>query len=447
MGMKKLMTCIGVDRSVLYALAGRGWNLVSGVATLLLVARNLTLDEQGYYYTFASLLAMQIFFELGMSTVVLQFASHEVAHLTWTDAGTLVGDPTAKTRLRSLIVLMFKWYGVIAILFVLVIAPVGFVFFSTNSAESLVNWHWAWIWLVLSTAINVFLMPFLSILEGCGRVMAVSRMRLYQNIIGSMAAWTVLLLGGGLLAMPAMSTGLAIVVLIWLWMTNKDFFRNILMHEYSGIGVNWRKEIWPFQWKIAISWLSGYFIFQLFTPILFVYRGSIEAGQMGMSISIANALISIAIAWMNTKAPIFGSFVARKDYVGLDKLFAISFSRSLIFMVILGAGLCLFNYIIHAYSVSFSARILDPFSFLLLVVATIFVYVTYALATYLRAHKEDPFLILSLISAALIGSSTILFVDEYGATGLMLAYAMVYAVVGVGGGSYIFYSKRRDWHE
>lgn len=444
--MKKLLGYLGVDRAILYALAGRGWGLISGIATLFLVVQYLTLDEQGYYYTFASLLAMQIFFELGMSTVVLQFSSHEVAHLTWSSAETLVGDVSAKSRIRSLIVLMAKWYGVVAILFVIVVVPAGWIFFSANSSKSLVEWHFAWVWLVISTSVNVFLMPFLSILEGCGRVASVSRMRLYQNIFGSVAAWVVLLAGGGVFAMPVMSTGFALVVLAWLWKTKKAFFRDLLLTGEVGVRICWKSEIWPFQWKIALSWLSGYFIFQLFTPLLFSFRGSIEAGQMGMSLSIANALIGVAIAWMNAKASSFGSLVAKRDYSSLDKVFALAFSRSLALMLILGAVLCFVNYFIHVRFIEFSSRILDPIPFFLLVIATIFVYVTYAQAAYLRSHKEDPFLVISLISALVIGCSSVLLVKQYGATGLMMVYASVYAVIGVGWGSSIFFSKRREWH-
>jgi hypothetical protein len=33
--------------------------------------------------------------------------------------------------------------------------------------------------------------------------------------------------------------------------------------------IDWWKEVWPFQWRIAISYACGFFIFQLFNPVLF----------------------------------------------------------------------------------------------------------------------------------------------------------------------------------
>ena len=139
--------------------------MISGLVTLLLVVRFLSPDEQGYYYTFASLLAMQVLFELGMSFVVMQFASHEMAQLTWVHEGIVEGDKLAKGRLRSLLVLVTKWYGVIAVLIVVVILPAGWIFFSVTYPQSKVNWQIAWIWLVLAAAINICFMPLLALLE------------------------------------------------------------------------------------------------------------------------------------------------------------------------------------------------------------------------------------------------------------------------------------------
>ena len=444
--MKKIMTYMGVDRAVAYTLAGKGWSLFSGLLTLLLVVRYLTPDEQGYYYTFASLLAMQLIFELGMSYVVMQFASHEMAKLFWTDKGIIEGDDQAKARLRSLLVLVTKWYGVIAMLIILVILPIGWMFFSINHLHSNVNWHVAWVWLVFGAAINIIFLPILSLIEGCGHVTEIALLRMYQSVIGSLAAWVILIGGGGLLAMPAMSTGLAVTIFIWLWRTKRTFIKNLLTYKaVAKDGINWKTEIWPFQWKLGLSWLSGYFIFQLFTPVLFAYHGAAEAGKMGVSFSIASALMSIAMAWMNTQAPKFGTLISRKDYNKLDQIFALTLTRSLVVMGVIGITLCLVNYLAHIENFKYSNRILEPLPFSLLILATVFNYITYAQSAYLRAHKEEPFLVISLISAGLIAVLTIALGKEYGSLGIMAGYLAVCSLVGLCFGSVIFISKRKQW--
>ena len=56
------------------------------------------------------------------------------------------------------------------------------------------------------------------------------------------------------------------------------------------------QEIFPFQWKIALSWISGYLIFQLFNPVLFATEGSKIAGQMGMTMVAISGISSISIS-------------------------------------------------------------------------------------------------------------------------------------------------------
>jgi len=79
--IEQLRKLSAVDRSVGYALLWRSWMAVAGLCTLPLIVRQLSLVEQGYYYTFASIAAAKVFFELGLGTVLTQFASHERAAL------------------------------------------------------------------------------------------------------------------------------------------------------------------------------------------------------------------------------------------------------------------------------------------------------------------------------------------------------------------------------
>ena len=78
---RHLRTGLGIDRAIGFTILARGWASVAGLVTVALIARFLSPSEQGYYYTFGSLIALQIVFELGFSFVILQMASHERAHL------------------------------------------------------------------------------------------------------------------------------------------------------------------------------------------------------------------------------------------------------------------------------------------------------------------------------------------------------------------------------
>src|SRR5271163_895400 len=94
----RLKHFIGLDRAIAWTLAARLWSMAAGIATLLLIAHYLSPAQQGYYYTFASLVALQVFFELGFSYVVLQLASHERAQLTIAD-NEVLGNSISQARL------------------------------------------------------------------------------------------------------------------------------------------------------------------------------------------------------------------------------------------------------------------------------------------------------------------------------------------------------------
>ncbi|MEO1984587.1 MAG: hypothetical protein ABGZ24_29075, partial [Fuerstiella sp.] len=107
--LKKIGHHLGVDTAVGYAVAARGWQLLTGQLTMLLIVFCLTEVEQGYYYAFFYLLAMQIFVELGLHVVIISVASHEWSQLRIVD-DQVAGDPHALSRLASLSRMAARWY-------------------------------------------------------------------------------------------------------------------------------------------------------------------------------------------------------------------------------------------------------------------------------------------------------------------------------------------------
>jgi len=82
---------LGLDKAIGYTILGRAWASLAGLVTVALIAHLLSPAEQGFYYTFGSLIALQIIFELGFSFVILQMASHERAHLTISEDDEISG--------------------------------------------------------------------------------------------------------------------------------------------------------------------------------------------------------------------------------------------------------------------------------------------------------------------------------------------------------------------
>jgi len=72
---------LGIDGAILYTTSARIIQAGGGIVTAFLLARFLSKEEQGFYFTFASVLAIQIFFELGLGGILTQFVAHEMAHI------------------------------------------------------------------------------------------------------------------------------------------------------------------------------------------------------------------------------------------------------------------------------------------------------------------------------------------------------------------------------
>jgi len=77
-----LLHLVGVDRAVGYAVLGNLTSLILGPVTVLLIAMRFSPEIQGYYYTFGSLVALQVLFEMGLGQAIIPFASHEWSSLS-----------------------------------------------------------------------------------------------------------------------------------------------------------------------------------------------------------------------------------------------------------------------------------------------------------------------------------------------------------------------------
>lgn len=443
---KRVLHWLGIDRAIGFTIMARGWASFAGLVTVALIARFLSPAEQGYYYTFGSLIALQIVFELGFSLVILQMASHERAHLTIELPGSVSGDSVAHARLASVLQKTVRWYTAAALFLAAFLITAGWHFFSAHQhAGEMVAWRFPWCIAAVAATITFQLDPILSFMEGCGFVANVARLRLAQAVTGSTLAWVVLAGHHGLFAPAMIIIGNASVASIWIF-RKRHLLLPLLRHEIGEHNIHWMREVWPFQWRIAVSWLSGYFIFQLYNPVLFAFRGPVEAGQMGMSLSLTSALLSIAVSWINTKAAPFGAMIARRDFEQLDRIFFLSVKQAL--AVCAAGALTVWLGVIYMdwAHIRLAHRVLEPVSLGMVLVTAPINVVVFAQATYLRAHKQEKFLLNSVLGAVLVGLSTYFLGKSYGAFGVALGSLVIAVVVGLPFATYVFSKYRRIWH-
>lgn len=442
---------LGVDKAIFYTLLSRGLSISTALFTIFFIAKNLSPEEQGFYYTFGSIVALQVFFELGLTGIITQFVAHEASHLKLNSEYRMDGEEKYRSRLSSLLRFCAKWYLIVAILVFVALGVFGSIFFSKYSVEHKdIEWFLPWILLAVGTAFNLLLSPITAFLEGLGKVKEVAQLRFVQQIVHPIVVWGGLSIGGKLFVSGADAFVRVFVVAVII--AKSPFFRILknIWNDFGSEAVLYMKEIFPYQWRIALSWVSGYFIFQLFNPVLFASEGAKVAGQMGMTLAALNGLQALTQSWINTKVPRLSGFIALKDYKNLDLLFSKTMKQMMLIGTLAIVGFVSVIYIIQSRDISFLGMQIGD-RFLPIIPLCLMAWSSWTMvpvspwATYLRCHKKEPLLLNSVVMGILCCLSTIVFGKIYGLYGITIGFASL-RIISLSWIYYTYKTKKREWH-
>jgi O-antigen/teichoic acid export membrane protein len=449
--IKKTASKLGMDKSIAYSSSARIVQAVTGMVSIFFVSRYLSGVEQGFYYTFGSIVAIQLFFELGLNGIITQYSAHEASHLTWVDPYTLEGEKRYKSRLASLLHFTVKWFKVVSLAFFIILLIVGFLFFSLYREDSGdVSWKIPWLLISTGASINLFFAPILAMLMGLGKVKEISKIQFFQQLILPLSAWIGLMLDFRLYVVGISSLLSGVLVLVYIYSTS---FKKIIGNLWAVTiteKVNYRKEIFPYQWKIALSWVSGYFIFQLFNPVLFATEGPVVAGQMGMTLAVLNGIQAFSMSWLGTKVPLYSKLIALKDYFQLDTIFNKTLKQMSLVCLGLLAIMFLSIFVIRQIGIKvgdnyLGDRFLDYIPMFLMMIPLFINQFVNSWATYLRCHKQEPFLINSICGGILCCLSTVFLGKYYGVLGVTGGYCLI-TLSFMFWGYWIYKTKKREWH-
>lgn len=439
-----VLSRFGVDRAIGFTILHRAWGLLAGPATLIFVIAFLTPAEQGFYYAFAGVLGLQIFFELGLGFVVMQTVSHLMADLR-VEGNVLLGAQASAGRLGRLLADVLRWYGLACAAFIGVILLSGFWFFTQSPGNEQVHWQLPWLLVVPVFGFSILANACFSFLEGMGLVADVAFARLVQSVIGLVALCLLFALGAKLMALVALHAVNLIVSTSWIVWRRGRLLRQVWSQRAPAGAIGWRQEIWPFQWRIAVSWMAGYCGTQVITLILFSRLGPVEAGRFGLTLTALSAVATGATAWVSTKAPRFGSLVAQGRTEELNALFAQAWRGALVFGA---AGLLMVLLMVSGLSAAdatLGQRFVPLLGLVAMACATLVSIKVSAEATYLRAFRREPYLTLSIVNGAVQAAAATLLVATGSLLAVTLAYAGVSAAVGLAWAHPLFMRLREDY--
>ncbi len=416
--VRTLLQRLEVNRAVGFLLLSRGWQYLSGFFTLFLLSSCLDNRTLGVYQLFISLVAMQMFVELGLPGIVALMTSHEWAQLKFDERGRIEGDTAALDRLAGLHRFISRWFVGCAAVFLGGLVVDGY--FEIGAKKLKIDWLGPWLALVTVNAAALLYLPKLSILEGCNQVSTINFYRLLQAVTGTLVVWIWLAAGGGLWALVASS------VVRWGWefylvqVRYRAAFESLNEHRITQ-PISWFAELWPLSWRIGIQTIGSYFGKAYFTRIVFNIR-VLEAGAFGVTWGILGTMQDAALSWLNTRTPEYAMLASRGEH---DQLRRRLVKTGLISLVVFLAGAGAFLLAVWGLryaGVRQAESLLDLPSASLLIVGLALSLLSNVCQISVRLYKRDPFLIPNSVTSVLLAVLAVEGCRRWGSWGVGAAY-------------------------
>lgn len=423
--VSRLAARIGLDAGVSFAALTRGWGVLGAVVTIGLVVRTFSPVLQGYYYGFLGLLVIQQLFQTGLSVVMQQYASHEWARLRVVD-GSIVGDPSALSRLASLIRLSRRAFRVTSVVVLIALVLAGHLMFGGRQDPG-ISWMGPWYVLCLVTSLSVLVLPMSAILEGTRNVAPQQRAQFVGGVVGSIGGWVAILADMGLYS-AAVIVGLRSAVVALMLARPYRPFASLRSDSTDGPAINW-KELWPLQWRVTLTWLTGILMYQSMVPITFLLVGPIAAGQMGLLNQVLQAVNAIGGVWLVSAQPRMGELAAARQFMAIRRLTRVTAIRCSATATLVGLAALISVGIIEWVRPDVGARFGPPLLLVVLVLVAVGMQPASAMVAAIRFQKKEPFVRLGLVSSALSVAAMTFGGVSYGLAGVVIGFAAVVAIV------------------
>ncbi|MCL2197385.1 MAG: hypothetical protein FWB80_00525 [Defluviitaleaceae bacterium] len=408
---------LDIDGAAFWMLLMNAFTIVKAPITTIFIVFFLTEEQQGVWYSFASLAAVLWLFELGFFQVIRQYLNFDYAGITHED-GILKGPSEKLDKIISLARFSIKYFSFIIIICSIVLVTVGLLFFADHSSTILI----AWVLYAIGSAL--FIIPMLShtILQGVDKLKETTKNHFFGVLAQGITSWVFLALGFGVYALAFNVLVGTIVMSSRIYKVSAKFWIQIFTHKIST-QYKWFKEMFSLQWKYAVFAIGNYFVLHIHVPIVFQVSGEVIAGQLGITLAIVSLIRLSAEVFTFKRIPQYNILAAQKKETELLRLFKKNFIVG-ISIYFIGAVLLVLCLIIFR-DLWFMSRMLPLDMFVLIIVLHV-PWVIYGLTLpYIAAHKEQPLVIQSPVAGALI---LFVLLVVYPLTDISTAYIVINAI-------------------
>jgi hypothetical protein len=420
----------GLDRVFATNLATRVWMLAFGPVVLGFIIGSLSVTEQGFYFTFFSLLGLSVFLDMGFTRAVQVFTSHEFGGLTLRRWAPLEGLPAARQRMADFGKAVLLAHLALALVAGVAIGLVGEVMFAGKAAAG-VNWHGPWWSVALASAASFLLTPMQTMLEAAGHVPHMAAVKLIRQIITNLILVGALWMGKGLYS-AAVSAWVGFAIGLALTTVPYARFWRELLAGCARPGFSLLRELLPFQVRIAVSWGAGYLVFCIMTPLAFAALGPVEAARVGLSWQIIGVISSMALTIIQAKMPLLGTLLAKGNQ---DEALLVSrrATRGATGVAVLGFAAMLLGVgcVRHFPDLGWPTvvlkgvdSILSELAISVLAIAEVAKLNVLGLQAYVRSFKVEPFMPMLIVLAFVVPAACWFLAKGWGAEWMCLGYAL-----------------------
>lgn len=369
--------------------------MASGLGIALLAPTILQPIEQGYFFTFMSLAALQGLFELGITSLLIQHFAHLKGELLHNKE-----QSSAELTLRASGVYTFAetYFKKAGLLFLVLVGCGGTAFFAYSQQDVGIKvWLAPWLILIIATALSLYNLSNFCAVEGFGSLRKSYRIRTESVILLFLIFFAGMLLSGGLYAHP-------IALLI-----SQIYCAFKLRHELRALNVRRSAAFHPesvglhgiqaTQRKFAVSAVAGFFTANSITPYAFHFFGPVVAGQVGLTVSMFVAAASLAMAFSTADAPVYGQLLSQ----GRTNDVFFAWRKNITYSLFAAGVMCIMliavNLVLNAFLPTYAAKVLGLSAFLYLTVMIVANTSLTTVSTVLRAFKTEVLMWPSVIAA------------------------------------------------
>lgn len=406
----------------IYLFLGRIINAGGGLISIFFLMKFFSAVETGYYYTFLSLIGFQVFFELGLSTIVVQKTSSMMTELSLKKFH-LIGD---KKLLANYFVHYLVIFSMLSVAMLVVFILVGWHMLAKISTQAEFDpIFMSWVLCAVLCAFGMLLAYFMNFAEGMGQIHEVAKIRMLQGALSLGALWLGII---GHLDIKALILQLFVGVFFGGYLLGSRYRKvfEVLWSEGStrGIGKRITTE-WPLQWRLTLSFLGNYFNNQIYVLSSSLSGDLKLAGKVGIALQVVNSINGFAITPVNAKLAIFSRLYSLGDFLRFRTEIKRAFHLSLAILLFLIFSAWVGFFLGDELMLINPSKFVTIQSSIVLTACIVFNHVYMALNVSVQSRGKDPFYTVSILKLILVTSFLIASQGSVSQFSVIAAYAVV----------------------